>query len=98
MFDHLLMESRSSLPQSVFSTYVLKSNGNVWGTYSLNTFISQALQAGPPLTGQIAQGALVDTPAGNVSCMLCLASEFCLSCFQWYWMGFSSSYPNGRYV
>jgi hypothetical protein len=44
---------------------VLRSSGDVWGPYTLKPFITQA-QPQAPLSGQINQGALVDTPAGGV--------------------------------
>ncbi|KZV71988.1 glycoside hydrolase family 43 protein [Peniophora sp. CONT] len=43
---------------------VLKSNGDIWGTYALNKFLSGETYPAP-LSGTIGQGALVDTPAGD---------------------------------
>jgi hypothetical protein len=61
--------------QSSGGTNVLRSSGDVWGPYTLKAFITLAYQAAPPLTGQINQGALVNTTAGDVRPPCCLSSH-----------------------
>jgi len=50
---------------SAAAEYVLKASGDIWSTYTAKVFLSGAVPQ-PPLTGSIGQGALIDTPGGQV--------------------------------